>query len=70
VDIGPLTQFLVQYKMWFFVGMVAAGAIWMIVKLFAKTSGQQQNQRGGAHSTNVQAGGDIHIGSDGEGKRD
>ena len=64
MDLTAVGTFVSEYRIWFIAGAAVAGAIWMIAKLVSRSAGQRQEQHGGAHSTNVQAGGNIHIGAD------
>ena len=60
-------------KTWIFSGIgvfVLGGIVWLVRRFLSKQAPTvKQSQRSGAHSTNLQAGGDINIGGDG-GKHD
>ena len=58
-----LLSALSEYRIWFIVGAVLAGAIWFITRLASKSGGQRQKQSSGAHSTNVQVGGNVEVGN-------
>lgn len=50
-----------EYKLYFAIGAVAAGAIWAWIRLRKPASLPEMRQSSGAHSTNLQAGRDITI---------
>jgi len=55
-EIGAL---LGEYKLYFAIGAVAAGAIWAWIRLRKPARSTEMRQSSGAHSTNIQAGRDI-----------
>ena len=52
---------LKEYKLWFGGGAFVAGVIYGVWKLFKPKQELQQTQKGGAGSTNIQAGGNVSL---------
>ena len=59
-----LGTLLDEYKLYFAIGAVVAGAIWAWIRLRKSARSTEMRQSSGAHSTNLQAGRDIAIPSD------
>ena len=59
-ELGALLN---EYKLYFVLGAVAAGAVWAWIRLRKSARQTEMRQSSGTQSTNLQAGRDITMGS-------